>query len=329
MWQTPEFSEFIAHAVGEVPSEIMTLAHEGRGVHVKATGRSCAWSIKQRPYYLSYEEWDRTLCVQAQLSTRTQSVPALVRGPSSCLIHEFDNSQFRICEWVDPAPCSAMAADQGRALASLHLILQEYPVTPSFNSSEPRQRFRTYPDRRQDWEALLSRIYPGECQPVGYAQPKDHYWLQQRVLELFSRTSSVCTPMQLVHGDAHIFNVVHGSAGLSWIDFDDCRLDRRLVDIVWWLSISAGYAWDGPGTEMMLSERLNFSYCNEFMQGYESLAQLDTAESALFVDLFELYTVAAFDNCHDREMLLQDKELLRHHLARLRSTMKQVRLLCV
>ena len=106
----------------------------------------------------------------------------------------------------------------------------------------------------------------------------------------------------MIHGDPHAFNtILVNNTGLVWIDFEDARVDFRIVDLAWLCLVGGFYNWTQIDRKMALAEVPRWDYINAALRGYSNQINLSSIEKTNFTRILELYLAASYDNCMERE----------------------------
>jgi hypothetical protein len=180
----------------------------------------------------------RELAVAAFLSERGVGVvpPSRELPPGP---HEHDGLAVTFWQHVEPDPGRApSAAEAGEALRQLHRALREFPAGPA-GSAGPGETIELplLISPLVEVPRLLDRIESaGSLPPADLARLRGAH---ERLAEILVKPSR---PVQALHGDAHVRNLLATRDGLLWNDFEDtCR-----GPVAWDLACFCRWAPWGP-----------------------------------------------------------------------------------
>ena len=128
--------------------------------------------------------------------------------------HEHDGLVLSFWPYVDEGDRPLDAAEAGRRLLRCHDLLRDFPgVLPPLGVLDEADRMlaglRADATLDADDAALLRRA--GD--------------------DVRTRIERLALPMQPIHGDAHLDNVINGPDGPLWNDWEDCFLGPRAWDL--------------------------------------------------------------------------------------------------
>ena len=135
--------------------------------------------------------------------------PEIDPGP-----HHHGGLMLTFWTYVDEAGRELDAGEAGRRLRELHEALT------SFDGELPRWAVLDEAQR------VLARLHA-----TGALRDDDAMLLRSAGDEVRTRIDRLALPMQAIHGDAHLGNVISGPDGPLWNDFEDCFLGPRAWDL--------------------------------------------------------------------------------------------------
>ena len=280
--------------------------HESCTCHVKlVSDDGAAFSLKERSWYMRAADWVIHLEFQEYLSSLDAPVPRLVRTLDGQLELTWSDRSFRLEHWVEGSHVYRYGArvghELGRSLAELHGCAKGFRTSQRDLDLRPFSRHRAYPNRKEDWRALLHRFRPpGDAGDSWRGEPTFQR-TEQRLEWLLSEIDFAALPRAFIHGDAHLYNVIRNSCGWTWIDLEDARLDIRLVDLVWLALVSGFFDWKSVTQRMEIRTYPRWGFIKEAITGYHEVCGISRMECASLPLLLELYLLAAIDNCLERQ----------------------------
>jgi Ser/Thr protein kinase RdoA (MazF antagonist) len=134
---------------------------------------------------------------------------AIAPGP-----HRHDGLVLTFWTYVDEAGRTMDAHEAGRRLRECHDALESFPGTL------PRMAVL------DEAEAKLEGLHAD-----GELDDGDATLLRRAVDDVRERIAELALPLQALHGDAHLHNVINGPDGPLWNDFEDTFLGPRAWDL--------------------------------------------------------------------------------------------------
>jgi len=159
---------------------------------------------------------ERELAVAGALA----AAGAPVVAPSALLPpgpHRRDGFTLSFWEWVEPRPGRPDARAAGAGLRACHEALAAAPIDAPL----------------VEWGALreAEELVAGLGDGGDALAPADLELLRETGAREVARATSLDLPLQPIHGDAHLRNVLTGAGGPLWIDWEDSFLGPRAWDL--------------------------------------------------------------------------------------------------
>jgi hypothetical protein len=164
---------------------------------------------------------------------------APVVAPSSELPpgpHEHDGLMLSFWTYVDERDRQLDAAEAGRRLLTCHDLLRDFP------GALPRLGVLDEADR------ILAGL-----RADGTLDARDAALLRRAGRDVRARIERLALPMQPVHGDAHLHNVINGPGGPLWHDWEDCFLGPRAWDLGCLVATARAFGRDPAPCEAALA----------------------------------------------------------------------------
>lgn len=181
------------------------------------------------------EAWlERELAVVSYLVARGAPVvpPSSVLPPGP---HHHDGLAMTFWHYVEPdASRTVTVAETGRMLGELHAVLREYPGE--------------LPLLAPPLEDIPSCLEMLDRDNVNAIDAGDISMLRAAHDRIAPRLRALGGPLQPVHGDAHIGNIIPTAQGLLWNDFEDVSLGPVAWDLYSLAMCGADALSEYPGT---------------------------------------------------------------------------------
>ncbi len=141
--------------------------------------------------------------------------------------HEHDGLVLSFWTYVDERDRQLDAAEAGRRLRECHDLLRGFP------GELPRLGVLDEADRMVDG-----------LRADGTLDRRDAARLRSAGRDVRARIERLAPPLQPIHGDAHLHNVIHGPGGPLWHDWEDCFLGPRAWDLGCLLATARAFGRD-------------------------------------------------------------------------------------
>lgn len=274
--------------------------------------------LKEVGYYLSDLQMIRHLRLQHRLHAGGARVEEIVPALGGDLWVAWRGSRYRLSRWVEGTPPASDYRHYGADLAILHRKIAEtrgeWPAIFGGGRPRPETGRKAYPHGRREWRALLRRYAP-ESGAERYLRHAGFRRLRESLETSLDRIDFSALETTVVHGDAHRFNLVQRPGGRPvWVDFEDLRLEHRIVDLLWMGVIHHFFSWTAVAEEVTLRDRPDLDAFGALVEQYDRDSRLGAAEWRHLADLVRIYLLAAVDNCMERELLHGSYERFRHQV---------------
>lgn len=252
--------------------------------------------LKEKPHYLSPEDWPIHLAVHSGAQEKGGPVSPLIRTPSGATGVRADGRYFEVQGWVDGRTSTAGEAEEfGRALGLFHLSVAGMPPG---DPRLPRSRGRWTPDDPAGLAAYLDR----HCRPrIADDSPARAPFaeLRRTVHDLCEMTPATGLVESYLHGDTAPANAIRtGDSSLALIDFDDARWGNRVFDLAHATAMAAGFA-TGPDDENVVRSEWDAPVAHAVVRGYGSVVDLTPGERGDLGRQLSVATLASGFSCLD------------------------------
>lgn len=179
---------------------------------------------------------------------------APVVAPSALLPpgpHRRDGWTFSFWEWIEPRPGTPDAHAAGARLRACHELLAELGAD-GVAAAEPAAALVEWGALREA-EAIVAGLGDGD----EVLSAADLELLRATGAREVARATALDLPLQPIHGDAHLRNLLTGADGPLWIDWEDSFLGPRGWDLACFYAtlppfdtqdpVAAGQAYRGYG----------------------------------------------------------------------------------
>ncbi|MBS5620718.1 phosphotransferase [Eubacterium sp.] len=149
---------------------------------------------------------------------------------------------------------------------------------------------------------------------VMYFKNKFHScdWINCSLQIAKHKLENVDLPRQIIHGDAHPYNVLMDNGKISWIDFTDVHYDIRTIDIVWFIVFSL--CWD---EEYKYMKTFDVRCVKRFIDAYNSINKLYEVELENLPFIFAILLVYSMFSVHSLWRIKKKEQYINYNISKL------------
>lgn len=258
-----------------------------RGIMKLIDDEGTPYLLKEKPYYLSANEYEVALNISQQLRKEGILTPPVLKGTKGYTLYHHQK-YYSVQQYIES---NNNVIDHVEKLGEVAAMLSQKSdrIDMAKGADKPSCRSLHFLDIDAN---SMAKSFQVMKQYVAGDQMK---WIDQAEARFFRYEINLKSlPMSWVHGDLHVYNTVFTKQGMYLIDFDDIHWNVRIVDLVWPCIIHGVWDWPQVNQQPMLKEEMDIQGVKRLLQHYEKKEHLTFYEKKYLPAVFYALFIKSF-----------------------------------